>query len=107
MNATEIGEFAEVANESERLAAAADELFARQDRRSHPEGWTDRACRWYPSDAENAPLCATVRKPSAAYPWSIMLHCRTTTHLAELFDIDSDALKKLVTRIRREQRQAA
>jgi hypothetical protein len=107
MNATEIREFAEVANESERLAAAAEEFFARQDRRSHPEGWTDRAGRWYPSDAENAPLCASVRKPSFAYPWSIMLHCRTTTHLAELFDVDSDALKKLVTKIRREQRQAA
>ena len=107
MNATEIREFAEVANESERLAAAAGEFFARQDRRSHPEGWTDRAGRWYPSDVENAPLCATVRKPSAAYPWSIMQHCRNTVHLAELFDVDADKLKKLVTKIRREQRQAA
>ena len=66
MNVTEIREFAETATESERLAAAAEEFFARQDRRSHPEGWTDRAGRWYPSDAERAPLCATVRKPSAA-----------------------------------------
>jgi hypothetical protein len=107
MNATEIREFAAAAPESERLTAAADEFFARQERRSHPEGWTDRAGRWYPSDAENAPLCATVRKPSFNYPWSIMLHCRSTVHLAELFDVDADALKKLVTKIRREQRQAA
>ena len=107
MNTTEIREFAQTATESERLTAALEEFFSRQDRRSHPEGWRDAGGRWWPSDAECTALCATVRRPSAAWPWSIMLHCRTTTHLAELFDVDADVLKKLVQQRRREQRHAA
>lgn len=107
MNTTEIREFAQTATESERLTAALEEFFSRQDRRSHPEGWRDAGGRWWPSDAECTPGCSFVRRPSAAWPWSLMAHCRTTTHLAELFDIDADALKKLVQQRRREQRHAA
>lgn len=61
------------------------ELYSRrQSRLEHPDGRTDNAGRWYPSDDEKCDCCDHVRSPSRAYPWSYMLHCRTRKHVQSL-----------------------
>lgn len=60
---------------------------ARKDRESHPEGSCDKAGRWYPTareDADGDGSCT--RNPSAAWPWSYMLRCRTRQHCAKLVE---------------------
>lgn len=58
----------------------------RRDREENPAGQFDRQKRWYPTDHEAASCCRTVRTPSAAYPYSLLVHCRTKKHLATWFD---------------------
>lgn len=58
---------------------------ARKARTTHPEGATDKGGRWYPSEREDADGDGSqARSPSAAWPWSYMLHCRTRAHCAVL-----------------------
>lgn len=65
---------------------------ARRERQAHPIGGFDNAGRWYPKGGENTPDCATVRRPSRAYPYSLMLHCRTAAHVAALCGVERTAL---------------
>jgi hypothetical protein len=75
------------------LEAAYRTWRARQDRTAHPAGHTDRGGRWYPADDEYRPCCDQVRSPSRAYPWSLMLHCRSITHVAALHGVPAAALR--------------
>ena len=51
---------------------------SRKDRTSHPEGKFDSKQRWYPSEIEDADGDgSSTRSPSAAWPYSYMLRCRT------------------------------
>lgn len=73
-----------------------DRIFnARQSRRAHPSGKFDNAKRWYPSEDEECDCCGHIRSPSRSYPFSLMVHCRTKTHikkLVETYGIDSEDL---------------
>ena len=66
----------------------------RRDRREHPEGRFDNAMRWYPSHEEQQTCCRTIRTPSRAYPYSLMLHCRTVQHVANLCGVEAGRLRK-------------
>jgi hypothetical protein len=77
-----------------RLQSAAQVYNDRRDRRTHPDGHTDNGGRWYPSKAESQPCCRGIRGPSRSYPWSLMLHCRTLTHVANLYDVDLADLRQ-------------
>lgn len=57
---------------------------ARKRRAVHPSGEFDGAGRWYPSDNERCACCADVRRPSRAYPYSYLTHCRTRKHVQHL-----------------------
>jgi len=57
---------------------------SRQDRSEHPEGTFDDAGRWYPDDDERCECCDYIRSPSRAYPYSLMVHCRTKKHIRHL-----------------------
>jgi hypothetical protein len=71
--------------ETKSLVAAV--YTARKDRKSHPEGRTDNAGRWYPSERENADGDgSSTRSPSRAWPWSYMSRCRTRQHCAVLVE---------------------
>ena len=51
----------------------------------NPEGTFDGRGRWYPSDREEAgDVRGAVRAPSAAWPYSYTLRCRTREHCAAL-----------------------
>ena len=78
---------------------------ARQTRRQHPAGETDNS-RWYPSDMERCVCCGAVRSPSRAYPWSLMLHCRTRVHIAALVDRHGATSKKMLALAIGENREA-
>lgn len=62
-----------------------EKFKARQARSEHPDGKFDSAGRWYPSDEERQSCCDFVRSPSRAYPYSLMVHCRSKKHIANLF----------------------
>ncbi len=72
---------------------AAVEFLARRARRRNPDGQFDSCWRWYPSDQERRPCCDGIRRPSRRWPYSLMLHCRTARHVAELFGVDPRALR--------------
>lgn len=57
---------------------------ARQDRQEHPDGTFDNAGRWYPSDTEYRACCDHIRRPSRAWPYTLMQHCRTKKHITQL-----------------------
>jgi hypothetical protein len=57
---------------------------ARKARTDHPKGTFDKAGRFWPSEEEIRPCCATIRTPSRAYPYSLMTHARTLRHCRNL-----------------------
>ena len=79
------------------MRAAVEEYLRRQTRNSHPRGRCDGARRWYPDpEAEEQECCSDIRSPSAAWPFSLMLHCRTIGHVAALSGVDVRDLRRAV-----------
>ena len=91
----EASALADAALADQRLREAAWEYLNRRDRRTHPDGKSDASRRWYPSSQESQSCCRGIRAPSRAYPWSYMTHCRTVAHIANLYDVDEPALRRL------------
>ena len=81
------------------ITEAANLFINRKSRRTHPAGTFDNANRWYPTNEEECDCCATIRSPSRAYPYSLMVHCRTAKHIANLNDISLIDLKKEIKKI--------
>ncbi len=85
---------------SDTLTAATKLFIARQERDSdeHPKGEFDTRGRWYPSITEKQPCCFNIRAPSGAYPYSLLVHCRTITHIANLFNVPIKDLRSYVAK---------
>lgn len=64
--------------------AAARQYLDRKARAEHPRGTFDGQRRWAPDAGERQACCRGIRPPSAAYPFSLMVHCRTKEHVAAL-----------------------
>lgn len=60
---------------------------ARRRRIVHPYAWFDSAGRWYPTEKEYQDCCCQIRSPSRNWPYSLMLHCRTAKHIAQIFSV--------------------
>ena len=75
-------------------AVAGAVFYLRQARRAHPRGDWDDGHRWYPDEAEWRDCCESIRPPSRAWPWSLMVHCRTAAHVAALYGIDPKVLRR-------------
>ncbi len=75
------------------LTAAAVEFIDLQNRTTHPAGTFDNARRFYP--AETFECCAGIRTPSAAYPFSLMVHARTADHIANKYKVEPSEIRKL------------
>ena len=84
-------------------ATAAQTYIDRKNRTEQPEGAFDKKGRWYPEQILDC--CSSVRQPSAAYPYSYMLHCRTITHIANEFGIDAQTLRKEIRSIEKPKRE--
>lgn len=78
------------------LEQATIDYTSRKDRTSHPDGTFDKAGRFYPSDSETCSCCSGLRSPSRAYPYSLMLHCRTIKHVAHLHGVSPTELRKAI-----------
>jgi hypothetical protein len=73
------------------MKAKIDELYvARKERRAHPDGKFDNAGRWEPSESEKCECCRGIRSPSRAYPYSMVAHCRSRKHVANLLRARGD-----------------
>lgn len=84
-----------------QIQTAAQLFLARQSRAQHPSGHFDKASRWDPDQSEHRPCCNAVRTPSRAFPWSLMVHCRTAKHIARLTGVDESAIKRTANAIKR------
>ena len=85
---------------NERLDAAISCYIRRQNRKSHPVGYFDRASRWFPSDKERQLCCEKVHPPSASQPNSLNLHCRSLRHIARIYQVDPLFLSRRVSKMR-------
>ena len=85
---------------TKKLRAAAQQYIDLQDRRVHPGGTFDHAQRWKP-DRELA-CCALIRSPSRAYPYSLLMHCRSIAHVAAEPGYSVTTLRRAVSRLRSE-----
>ena len=72
------------------------EFTKRSHRINHPSGSFDKQGRWYPSDNEKRSCCNAIRSPSTSFPYSLMNHCRTKKHIAELYKVDIKELGKAI-----------
>ena len=86
---------------SSEVRRAVEEWRKRQARATHPDGTFDRKRRWYPSEAEKQTCCGSVRNPSAAWPFSLITHCRSRDHVINLFRV-SRAEFNLALRIQKQ-----
>jgi hypothetical protein len=67
----------------------------RKYRKAHPKGNFDSVSRWTPNYDERCECCKNIRRPTRSYPFSLLVHCRTAEHVANLFGVDVALVKKL------------
>ena len=79
-----------MANE-ETILKAAQEFLDLKNRVKHPEGTFDKAGRFY---LEETYPCCFVRSPSRAYPYSQMVHGRTAEHVAHVYGISPEDVRR-------------
>lgn len=85
-----------------RLQQAAEEYLARQDRVRNPKGEFNAGNKWYPDPLEESRACCYhVRSPSHRWPYSLLTHCRSLPHVAELYGVDAKDLFRLVRTLRK------
>jgi hypothetical protein len=70
---------------------------SRQTRAEHPDGRTNILGNWYPSNAEWRPCCEKIRWPIR----SLMVHCRTAVHVAELYGVPLTELRSAIAKAQR------
>jgi hypothetical protein len=80
-----------------KLQQAIRAFLAREERAERPEGeWRERT--WFPSPQERRECCAAITLP--ANPQALENHCRTQRHIALLFDVPLEELKRAVRKRR-------
>lgn len=87
-----------------REIEAANEYLDRRDREKHPEGRFDKQRRWLPAKGEVCECCHGIRNPSAKWPFSYLLHCRTMGHVANLKGVELSRLRGAVKTLDAQER---
>jgi transposase-like protein len=82
---------------TKKLRRVAIEQINLQARVWHPSGDFDNAGRWYPTNY--CKCCESIRSPSRAYPYSLMKHCRTVSHVAREHGIEERRLRWAIRQI--------
>lgn len=82
---------------SRKAFKLAREWLDLDERRKHPDGYFDRAGRWYPSEEETCPCIENgdIRSPSRAHPYSLLKHCRTQRHFANKKGLSKEEIKEM------------
>jgi hypothetical protein len=76
------------------VQAATQQYIDHKARTTHPDGKFDSGGRWHPSDQEQQPCCSSIRNPSRAWPYSLLLHCRTAKHIATMHEVSAAEIRK-------------
>lgn len=77
------------------VEAAQIEYERRKRRETNPDGSFDKGGRWRPSVDEWRPCCECIRAPTRRFPYSLMVHCRTRYHVAALYGVAPQDIKKM------------
>lgn len=64
-----------------------------------PHGKRDSQGRWYPAEDERLMCCNAVRGPSREWPYSLLTHCSTMSHVARLYQVELRDVRAAVKRI--------
>ena len=80
----------------DKIYQAAQLYIDRRDRKKHPSGHFDKHKRWSPNASERCDCCECIRSPSATYPFSLMTHCRTVNHVANLLKVNPKLVKQAI-----------
>jgi len=80
----------------QKATSAAKCYIARKNRTEHPDGKCDSGGRWYPTEGERQACCHNIRTPSRRWPWSLVKHCRTKKHVANLFGVTVAEINKAI-----------
>jgi len=91
---------APAADQAALLEQAAREYMRRQARASDPDGTFDKGGRWWPEDHEECACCEYIRRPSRAWPYSWLVHCRTAEHVASLYEVNKTEMMRIVRSLR-------
>ena len=84
-----------------RVARATEEAIERRERRRHPDGYFDKAGRFFLT--ERCECCANVKTPSRAWRYLEMQHGRSLVHVASVYSIDVKHLRERVREIDQSQ----
>lgn len=60
-----------------------------KNRAIHPAGKFDNAGRWHPADLLENSVSSDIRQPSRAWPYSLMVHCRTRKFIKNFVENNS------------------
>ena len=86
-------EFARPRGYSDAAVAAGREAYLRKHRLAHPHGRFDEAGRFFLG--ERCDCCAGLRSPSTQRPHLEMLHGRSLTHVATLYEVPTLHVRRL------------
>lgn len=92
---------------ADRVMTAALDFISLRDRVTNPKGRFDRAGRFYPASSELCACCKAIRPPSAAWPYSLMVHCRTAEHVAARHGVDPSDVRRQARALGKSRKQAA
>jgi hypothetical protein len=59
-------------------------------------GVQDQYGRWFPFPEEVASCCKAIHKPTAPYRYTLLKHCLTIWHFANLHELDYTVLRKAI-----------
>ncbi len=82
------------------LQKAVECYYRRQSRKENPSGYFYRGRRWTPYEEESCDCCEAIAAPSSRYPFSKLLHCRTSVHIANLYGVDPSELARAIKKFR-------
>ncbi|MHB1872037.1 MAG: hypothetical protein ACYCT1_14455 [Steroidobacteraceae bacterium] len=89
------------------VTRAAEEYQGRQAHIRHPVGSYEGGQRWWPDEErERRCCCVGLRAPSHSWPYSLRNHCRTLGHIAELFDVLPQDLRRRVKELAAQKQSA-
>ncbi len=71
-----------------QMQLALECYFIRLERNENPNGYFDDGGGWYPNLEERCDCYFGKITPSKAYPYSLLIHCRTAIHISQLFEVD-------------------
>lgn len=80
---------------SKKVQKAYEEYKSLKERRTNPDGYFDDGGRWWPSENEKQECCEGIRTPSRAYPYSLIVHCRSLRHVCAKRKVDYSKVKEL------------